>query len=50
MEVKRIMDKGFEGDNEYRNWTYSDEYGEMAIAYYLNALKQEDSKHQNKIY
>lgn len=36
------MDRGFEKDNEYRNWTFSDEYGEMALAYYLQELRKEE--------
>jgi hypothetical protein len=39
------MDIGFEDFNgEYRNWTYTDEYGQMAVAYYLEELRKEELK------
>jgi hypothetical protein len=38
------MDLGYELDKEYKNWTYTDEYGEMAVAYYINELRKEELK------
>jgi len=38
------MDRSYEKDNEYRNWTFTDEYGEMAFAYYISELKKEELK------
>jgi hypothetical protein len=36
------MDIGYETDNNYKNWTFSDEYGEMAVAYYIQELRKEE--------
>jgi hypothetical protein len=41
---KDIMDRGFELNEEYNNWTFTDEYGQMAIAYYLEELRKEELK------
>jgi hypothetical protein len=38
------MDIGFETDNEYRNWTFTEEYEEMTVAYYINELRKEKLK------
>lgn len=39
------MDIGYEDfNNEYREWTFTSEYEEMAKAYNMNELKKEEFK------
>lgn len=39
------MDRGYEDfNNEYREWTFTDEYEKMAKAYNMNEQKKEELK------
>ena len=44
MMLSSVQDYGCEREDKYNEWSYSDEYGKMAVAYYISELKKEDLK------
>jgi len=44
MMLSSVQDYGYERENKYNEWSYSDEYGKMAVAYYIAELKKEELK------
>jgi hypothetical protein len=44
MMLSSVQDYGYEREDKYNEWSYSDEYGKMAVAYYIAELKKEELK------